>query len=441
MNDMNRRDFVRLAAAAASLAATPALGRAQSASPNARIGIALIGCGGMGRMDLRDHLRIPEVDCLAVCDVDESHAAAAAQEVEQIRGRRPAEYGDFRRVLERADVAAVIVGTPDHWHALPTILACQAGKDVYVEKPLALSIGEGRRMVDAARKHGRVVQMGTQQRSAEHYRQAVDIVKAGELGKIRMARAWAYLDWKGELAPQPDGEPPAGVDYDMWLGPARQRPFNPNRFHFTFRWYWDYSGGLMTDWGAHMIDIVNFGMDVRAPRSAMAAGGKFGYPDDAMETPDTQQAVLEYDGFSVIWEHALGIGRGPWDREHGVEFHGNNGVLVIDRGGWEIHAETDKINRPERISRMESVPRQPASGDYHLAHVQNFIDCVRTRARPTSDVEIGHHSMKACHLANIALRVGRKIHWNDETEQILDDAEAQALVTARYRAPWALPEI
>jgi predicted dehydrogenase len=345
---------------------------------------------------------------------------------------------DFRRVLDRPDVDAVIVATPDHWHALPTVMACRSGKDVYVEKPLSLSIGEGRVMVDVARQHNRVVQMGTQQRSAPHYAEAVAYVKSGALGTIRLVKTWAYQDWMGNIPAVPDGPPPSTVDYDLWLGPAPVRPFNANRFHFNFRWYYDYSGGLMTDWGAHMIDIANWGMGVKAPRAAVSVGGKFGFPDDAEETPDTQQALWEFDGYSMIWEHATAVGQGPYMRDHGVAFHGNSGVLVVDRGGWEVYPETETKSGNKRY-RYEGMPRRGTGGaDYHQRHVRNFLECVDSRQRPASDVEIGHNSMIACHLGNIAFRTKRRVQWDVDGEKVVGDADAQALVTTPYRAPWKL---
>jgi predicted dehydrogenase len=293
-------------------------------------------------------------------------------------------------------------------------------------------------MVDAARKHGRVVQMGTQQRSGEIYQQAKEYVDSGRLGKVRLVRCWAYLDWKGETPFVPDSAPPPGVNYDMWLGPTPSRPFNENRFHFTFRWFWEYSGGLITDWGAHMIDIANWYMGIKAPSSAMSVGGKFAYPHDAMVTPDTQQVLFEFPEFSMVWEHALGVGRGPYDREHGVALHGENGILVIDRGGWEVYPETDRIERPRKF-KMAGKPREAVSGDMHLAHVENFLDCMRTRKRPNSDVEIGHNSMIACHLGNAAVRTGRRVYWDVENERVKDDKEAEAIMYKReYRKPWKL---
>ena len=446
MSTRTRRTFIKEAAAGAAgtamlgsrAAAMSAASQDRVAGANRRVRVALIGCGGQGNGDLRAALRLG-AECVALCDVDDEQTSKTRARIEKDFNAAPALMTrDFRRVLDRQDVDAVIIGTPDHWHALPTVLACDAGKDVYVEKPLALTIGEGRVMVNAARRRDRIVQMGTQQRSSAHYAEAIDFVKTGQLGKIRVVKAWAYQDWMGNIARVPDSDPPPTVDYDMWLGPAPKRPFNQNRFHFNFRWYYDYSGGLMTDWGAHMIDVANWGMGVTAPRSATSVGGKFGFPDDAEETPDTQQALWECDGFSMIWEHATAIGQGPYMRDHGVAFHGNNGVLVVDRGGWEVLPETE-TKSGKQTYRMIGQPRRRASGDMHQDHVKNFLECMDSRKRPRSDVEIGHNSMIACHLANIAFRVSRRVQWDAANERIVNDAEAQKLVMKPYRAPWTLP--
>ncbi len=449
MSSQSRRGFLKrsagLATGATFAAGVPASASAISASrvlgANNRIRIGLIGCGGRGAGDLKQFLKIEGIQCVALCDVDTAQMEKTqAETLDPVEQKAEQQTQDFRRLLDRTDLDAVIVATPDHWHAIPTIMACQSGKDVYVEKPLALTIHEGRVMVEAARKYDRVVQMGTQQRSAPHFSDAVEYVKSGKLGKIRLVRSWAYLDWKGEMPVQPDGPPPDGVDYDLWLGPAAEKPFNPNRFHFSFRWYWDYSGGLMTDWGAHMIDIANWAMDVKAPRSAVSVGGKFGYPQDAMETPDTQQVIWSFDeDFSMVWEHALGVGRGPEAREHGIQFHGNEGVLVVDRHGWEVHPETDKIDKDVREFRSLGKPRHNIKTyAYHLTHVENFVECMRSRERPNADVEIGHNSMIACHLGNIAFRVGRRVEWDVEGERLVGDSEAAQLVKKEYRSPWKL---
>jgi predicted dehydrogenase len=425
-------------AAALSPIAVSAQSQSQVAGANRRVRVGLIGCGGMGTSDLRQALRLG-AQVVALCDVDDAQSARVKELVGKDFSQTPELVTrDFRHVLDRKDIDAVIVATPDHWHAIPTVLACQAGKDVYVEKPLSLSIGEGRTMVDVARKHKRVVQMGTQQRSAPHYASAVEYVKSGALGKIRLVKTWAYQDWMGNIPVKPDSPPPAGVDYDMWLGPAPARPFNPNRFHFNFRWYYDYSGGLMTDWGAHMIDIANWGMGVKAPNACVSVGGKFGFPDDAEETPDTQQALWEFDGYSMIWEHATAVGQGPYMRDHGVAFHGNNGVLVVDRGGWEVYPETETTQSRKKY-RYAGEPRRGTGGaDYHQAHVRNFLECMDSRQPPRSDVEVGHNSMIACHLGNIAFRAKRRIQWDVEGEKVVGDPEAQAMVDKPYRAPWKL---
>ena len=448
MSSQNRRGFLKQSAgvaAGATLSTGTTSATAASSSrvmgANNQIRIGVIGCGNRGRGDLRQFLKLDGIQCVGLSDVDTAQMTQTQSEIlDPVEQKADQQTQDFRRLLDRTDLDAVIVATPDHWHALPTIMACQSGKDVYVEKPLSLSIHEGRVMVDVARKYDRVVQMGTQQRSAPHYADAVEYVQSGKLGKIRLVRSWAYLDWKGEMPVQPDGAPPAGVDYDLWLGPAKKRPFNPSRFHFSFRWYWDYSGGLMTDWGAHMIDIANWAMDVKAPRSAVSVGGKFGYPQDAMETPDTQQVIWGFDeNFSMIWEHALGVGRGPEASEHGVQFHGNDGVLVVDRMGWEVYAETDKIDKDVREYRSIGKPRHRIkSYAYHLTHVENFVECMRSRERPRADVEIGHNSMIACHLGNIAFRVGRKVDWDIDQEKVVGDPEAARLVKQEYRSPWKL---
>ncbi|HWQ32663.1 MAG TPA: Gfo/Idh/MocA family oxidoreductase [Blastocatellia bacterium] len=413
---------------------------------NRRVRLGLIGCGGQGTSDLRAALRLGNTELVAMCDVDDRQIPEAIKKIQKRDGLTLSPQlatRDFRKLLEVKDLDAVIIGTPDHWHALTMIYACMAGKDVYVEKPLSLTIAEGRAMVDAARRYSRVVQMGTQQRSAPHYKDAVEYVQSGQLGKIRAVRCWAYQDWMGNIGHKPDSDPPPEVDYDFWLGPAPKRPFNENRFHFNFRWFYDYSGGLMTDWGAHMIDIANWAMKLKAPLSAASVGGKFGFPDNDEETPDTQQAIWDCGDYSMIWEHATAIGQGPFMRDHGVAFHGNNGILVVDRGGWEVYPETDgSAGRKKYKNGAASLPRQSSGGvDYHQLHVKNWLDCLDSRRRPNSDVEIGHNSMIALHLGNIAYRTKRTIRWDVEKERVIGDTEAQRLVAKDYRAPWRLPTL
>jgi predicted dehydrogenase len=335
----------------------------------------------------------------------------------------------------------VIIATPDHWHALITILACEAGKDVYVQKPMATSIGEANAMVRAAGDHKRVVQVGTQQRSQLQFQQCLEYVQSGKLGKIRLVRCYSYLNGQGEIKPLPDSQPPSSVDYDLWLGPARSRPFNMNRFHFNFRFFWDYAGGTMTDWGAHMIDIGLLGMGGRTPLSALSGGGKYLWPQDAKETPDTQSVIYEFPDFQMVWEHALGSSHGPGSskpNEHGVMFYGRDGVALVDRWGWEVFPETDNFPAGTSQYRMPGIPRRELRSEPN-AHEQNFIDCVRARKQPRAPLESAYACMVACHLGNLAYRLGRKIRWDAERQCVIDDAEAQKLVTYPYRAPWRLP--
>jgi len=351
---------------------------------------------------------------------------------------------DFRRVTDRTDIDACLVATPDHWHALPTIMACQAGKDVYVEKPLATSIGEGRAMLDAARKHNRVVQMGTQWRSGEHYRQAVDYVHSGRLGKIRLVRCWAYLTWVHSVGkPADQDEPPAGVDYNMWLGPAPLHKFNPARFHFSFRWFWDYAGGLMTDWGVHEIDVALWVMDAKAPRSVAAAGGKLAYPDDASETPDTLQAVFEYGGFNMLWEHATGIDGGNYGRNEGIAFIGNNGTVVVNRGGLELLPETTDGEDGVRRYRMEATPSYQPPRDVEALdlHTRNFVEAIRKNdaSRLRCGIETGSVAAINAHMGNVAYKVGRKVYWDPAAGAFKGDAEANALIAPPYHNGWRRP--
>jgi predicted dehydrogenase len=305
---------------------------------------------------------------------------------------------------------------------------------------MANSIDEAARMVRAADRHSRVVQVGQWQRSGAHWQRAMDYVHSGQLGEIRTVKAWAYLQWIKSIPKQPDGPVPAGVDYDMWLGPAPARPFNPNRFHFHFRWFWDYAGGLMTDWGVHLIDIVVWGMKAEYPRRVMSSGGGFAYPDGAMETPDTQTAIYEFDGFSMIWEHAVGIGLGPYQREHGIAFIGNNGTLVVDRAGWEIFPETERTAEGRRYL-IPGQPRQIARPEERGLdqHTENFIDCVKTRAVPRCDVRTASLAAVNAHLGNIALRTGDTLNWDAERGRFESNRAANRLLTPEYRRPWRLP--
>ena len=433
-----RRVFIRnTALTTAALGLVPTLsGSLVGCSPSDRINVGLIGCNGMGFNDLTKFLDHPEVECLALCDIDEGVLNKRAADVEKMRGKKPAFlYKDWRKLIDNKDINVVIVGTPDHWHCMQMIAACEAGKDVYCEKPIGRTIEECNLMVSAAKKHKTVVQVGQWQRSDPHWQDAVKFIQSGKLGKIRLVRVFSYQGWCPSIPVLPDEPVPAGVDYDMWLGPATNRPFNRNRFHFTFRWFWDYAGGLMTDWGVHLLDYALYGMNVTTPKSVMAMGGKYGYPTDACETPDSLQTIYEFDGFNVLWDHAIGINDGAYGRNHGLGFVGENGTLVVDRNGWEVIPED--VNGKVR---MEAVPLAKGNGKGLNLHVTNFLECINSRNPNTNaSVEIGAHIAKFSAIGNIAYRTGKKLVWDGS--KFTNDEEANSYLIPSYRTPWTLPKV
>jgi predicted dehydrogenase len=444
----SRREFIEDASIAAlglGLAGPRAAAAGEPpVAPSDRVRFGVAGCNGMGWADMRSALRTKGVECVALADVDQAVLDRRAKDAVEAGGRAPKLYRDYRKLLDDRDIDAVVIGTPDHWHCLILVDALAAGKHVYVEKPLANSIEEARAMVAAAKRAGKVVQVGQWQRSAPQYAQAPKLVRSGALGNIRLVKTWAYQGWMKPVPVKPDEPAPAGVDYDMWLGPAPRRPFNPNRFHFTFRWFWDYAGGLMTDWGVHEIDIALWVMDAKAPRSVAASGGKLAYPDDASETPDTLQAVFEYDGFNMLWEHATGIDGGNYGRNEGIAFIGNNGTLVVNRGGLELipeaaDAEEGKLPR----YRMEAVPsyRQPRDVDALDLHTRNFVDAIRKNDRSTlaCGIESGSVAAINAHMGNISYKLGRKVHWDAAAGAFKGDAEASALIAPAYHNGWNRP--
>ena len=392
----------------------------------------MIGCGGISVSDSNAFLVHPESEIVAICDVDDAHIAKTLKRLQAQGQRKPDAVKDFRRIVERKDIDVCLICTPDHWHAIPMVAACRAGKDVYVEKPLAPTIQEGRWMRDVAREHNRIVQMGTQWRSDEHFREAVEMVQSGKIGKVRQVRCWAYLDWVKDAGNPPDGPVPAGVDYDMWLGPAPERPFNRNRFHFNFRWFWDYGGGLMTDWGVHLINIALWAMGPEWPKAVVSSGGKYALKDNT-ETPDTQITVYDFPSYTLIWEHQVQCGLGPDRREHGVAFTGSDATLIVDSSGWEVFAEPKK-----RSSVLEMKRTYLTTQRVREAHARNFLDCIKSRKTPVENLDVAHHVSAVAHLGNMALRSKSRIEWDQAAERVAGNEAANALVTRSYRAPWTM---
>ena len=440
---MKRKDFLQSSASLALgaglhslLPAAVRAGQLPRVSASDRINVAAIGINGMGWSDLTGVLRNSQARCVALCDVDKNVLDKRVGELATQNIKVDA-YGDYRRILDRKDVDAVIIGTPDHWHCLIMTQACQAGKDVYVEKPAGNSIIECQRMQAARDRYDRVVQVGQWQRSQQHFQDAVAYVRSGKLGKIRLVKAWAYMGWMHSIPVKPDGAPPPGVDYAQWLGPAQTRDFNPNRFHFNFRWFWDYAGGLRTDWGVHLLDYALLGMDVSTPKSIMASGGKFAYPDDAAETPDTLTTVYEFDGFNLQWEHATGISAGPYNRDHGIAYIGNNGTLVLDRGGWEVIPEKEGGK-----DKMEAVGRRHSVDDGLVLHTRNFIETVGSRKMDDlkAPIQAGVRVATVAQMGNIAYKTGKKLYWDAARSQFTDE-EANRYLAAAYHNGYTIPTI
>lgn len=431
---INRRTFISRSAKAAigtSLVQTLPLGSVTSGvMTNDKIQLGVIGVNGMGWANTQSFLKLPEVELVGLCDVD-AHVLTKRVEELKVLGIRPTVYSDYRKMLDNKDIDVVIIGTPDHWHCLQMIHACEAGKHVYVEKPLGNSIGECLAMVSAQKKYNRVVQVGQWQRSMPHFVDALAFLRSGQLGKIRMVKAWAYQGWMKDIPARPDAPAPEGVDYAMWLGPAPQRPFNPNRFHFNFRWFWDYAGGLMTDWGVHLIDYALLGMDAPLPRSVYASGGKYAYPEGGNETPDTLTTVYDFGDFTLLWEQAQSISNGNYRRDHGIAFIGNNGTLVLDRGGWEVIPDE---------KRMEAVPFQSNKGSGLDAHTENFIRVVKSGKLDdlTCPVSVGAHVANVCQMGNISYRTGEIVHW-DATNARFRESTANRYLMPEYHNGWKMP--
>ena len=436
---IDRRGFIKSSVAgtvAAGLVLRGAPASARIIGANDRIVVGVIGTGRMGQSNLNDFVKQTDVEVASLCDVFAPNLDKAAQKAEKADRHK-----DFRRVLDRKDIDAVIVATPDHWHSPAMIMACQAGKDVYVEKPISVTIEEGRRMVAAARRYNRIVQVGTQQRSGLHFQKAVEIVRSGKLGKISFVRTWNFGNqYPAGIGSPPDSDPPEGLDWDTWLGPAPKVKFNANRFGVSpdrwssFRWFWDYAGGMMTDWGVHLIDIVQWAMNVEYPSRVSATGGKLCLQDNR-ETPDTLFVTYQYPGFVCTYENRECNGSSINGQGYGIMFHGTEGTLYVNREFYEIMPEKKPGPDKKPVDRMEPI-KDKSSNNQHLDHVRNFLDCVKSRQRPISDIEIGHRSTSACLLGNVAYRSGQSITWDGKTEQIANSKEATRYLSRAGRKGW-----
>jgi predicted dehydrogenase len=415
----SRRDFVRGVGGLGVLAGFPTIIPSSAFGANEAIRVGHVGVKNRGMQNLKPLLG----ETVALCDVDRNVLGSAHEFVEK-SGRTCKTFSDYRKLLDDKDIDAVVVSTPDHWHALITTDACAAGKDVYCEKPLSLTIEEGKAMVAAARKYNRIVQTGSQQRSDDRFRLACELVRSGRIGKVHTVRVGLpSVNFDGPAVP--DTSPPAELDYNFWLGPAPERPYNPKRVHYLFRFFWDYSGGQMTNFGAHHLDIAQWGLDRDGSGPVfIEATAKFD-PQRRYEVPSSSRIVYTYDdGVKIVCEQGeKNSARG------GCTFEGDKGTIFVSRKTIE--------------STPAEIVKEPlGTGDVHLYvskdHYKNWLECIRTRKTPICDVAIGHRSATVCHLGNIAVRLGRSIRWDPVKERIIDDTEASAMQARPYRAPWKL---
>lgn len=428
-----RREFLKNSAKvlAGSALLTSYESVARQSQPSAEsLNVGLIGCRGMGWNNLKSFLKNPGVTIRALCDVDQN---ILEQRKTELAGQAifPEVFSAHQKMLELKDLNIVIIATPDHWHCLQLIDALKAGKDVYLEKPLANSIAESWAMVKAVEKYPRIVQVNQWQRSQSHFQDAMRYVRDGNLGKIAMVKVWMHRANSQALPVIANEAVPAGIDYDTWLGPARRQPFNKNRFHYEFRWFWDYAGGLMTDWGVHLLDVACWGMDCRYPQEVLSSGGKYVFPEDARETPDTQHVLYKYADFDITWEHTLAGGRGYFNQGHGIAFIGRNGTMVVSRKGWEVFPEKDLI---------EAVPFTPSSDNGLDLHVTNFLEAVRNKdaSKLNCPITTGALAAEISHMGNIAFQTRERLVWDDRKKSF-DTRKSKRLMSRSYNNGYKLP--
>lgn len=432
---ITRRTFLKTSGAVAAGLTIPTYLQSSpfTTSANDKINVALIGCRSMGWSNLTDFLHSDQVLCLALCDIDNSLLASRGKELSSLREEKFELYNDYRRVLDRKDIDAVIISTPDHWHCLQFVDACKAGKDVYVEKPIGNSIAECDVMVAAANQYNRVIQVGQQQRSATLWKDLMTYIDSGILGEISRIHIFANFNYGAIPQPTPDSEVPEGVDFNTWLGPAPDRTFNSKRFHGLWRMFWDYGGGLMTDWGVHLLDMALWAKKINTmPKSIQATAGNYLYPQGMHETFDTQSVLYQFDNHIMTWENNAGIESGPYGKSYGLVFTGKNGTIVADREDWQVFPVGERIPAKKVI----------ADHQEHKAHVRNFLECVKTRDRNTAcTIETGSLSAKYAHLGNIAARMSGTSLQYDDSNKSFNIAKANHYLKPRYRAPWEFPTL
>lgn len=441
--DHSRRSFIKKSAFALSgLSLNPggSIWHMSDTPPSEQVNVGLIGCKGRGFDVLQHHLDLGGVNCLGLCDIDQNILDKRSQDLAKKYDQQAEQYKDFRKLLEDKDLDAVIIGTPDHWHCLPTVYACQAGLDVYVEKPMANTIGECQLMVKAADKYSSIIQVGQQQRSNELWADVMHYIHSGRLGEIRKVNCWANFNYGVGGKQVPDQPVPKGIDYDFWLGPAPKRPFNPTRFHGLWRMFWDYGGGLMTDWGVHLLDMALWAKKATSPPKEVHSFGKnLSYDKFNHETFDTMTVTFPMDDYVITWQHSAGIQAGPYDKNYGVEFVGDRGIIVADRSGWRVIPAAERDSFDEKPIKARTFDRPEAKQD---AHARNFIQSIKTGEQPACPAEVGANVAKYAHLGNIAARSGAgKLVWDDAKSRFVNNKRANDFIMPDYRTPWKLPKL
>ncbi len=439
---MKRRNFItNTAFTAAGLGMTsiiPSKGWTSEILPSDSLNVALIGCRNMGFGILQHHLSNPGVNCVAMCDIDDSILNERSAEVRKKFNQSPKLYKDFRKLLEQKDIDAVIVGTPDHWHCLITVNALQAGKHVYCEKPMANTIAECNIMVRAGKYYNKqVVQIGQQQRSGLVFQKAIEFIKTGRIGKLRRVNIWANFNYGVGQNIIPDEPVPAGVDFDMWLGPAPQRTFNKTRFHGVWRMFWNYGGGLMSDWGVHLLDIGLWAKDItNPPQKVLVYGANTYHEKRSRETFDSMSVIYPKDDFVINWDMTAGVEKGPYDSSYGLVFIGDLGTMVLDRSKLILNPEWDSQAKKPKTEEYKFTEGKESHGD----HVKNFLECIRTGNKPACPPETGRAAALHVHIPNIAARTGEPVLlWDDANNIFTNSQAANELITPAYRAPWTLP--
>jgi predicted dehydrogenase len=442
-NKVNRRSFLKktglTAAGITAFSVIPGLASKAKYAPSDKVNIALIGCRSMGFGNLKNHLALGDVNCVAMCDVDSLMLEERADEIKKTFNQTPKLYSDYRKMLEQKDIDAVIIGTPDHWHCLQLVDSVQAGKDVYVEKPMANSIEECNIMVKAADYYNRVVQVGQQQRSSKVFNETLNLVKAGAIGSLRKVNMWANFNYGLGANPIQDGPVPEGVDYDMWLGPAPKRPFNRNRFHGSWRHFWDYGGGMFSDWGVHLIDMGLWAKDqLGAPEQVMTFAANNSSFKKTRETFDTMNVIFPTADYVINYDMTAGVQEGPYDNMYGVSFVGDLGTIKANRNMYKLIPEWDGDKKEHMAEAVEFTKGRES----HPEHARNFIDCIKSRKKTVCPPEIGRAAAMRVHIANISARIGEPLLiWDDEKNRFTNSEKANTYIVPEYRAPWTLPKI